>query len=263
MDSSLDMATSRGDRILHAVMREGRLSVEELSRRLGISEVSIRRDLRDLETKGLLRRDHGGAAPVEPLSYHALSQDSSFQEQIERHADEKRRIGLAAANLINDGETVALTAGTTTTQVARSLLNKRGVKVFTNGVNIALELSRCEGVTVSLCGGVMRGSWFSLVGAQALRSAENVFADKAIVGAVGLHPVHGLTDSHAEESEINRTLLMQARRRIVVADHSKLGVIATHRICAVRDIHQIVTGAGAGGDMIALFTERGIEIERV
>src|SRR5690606_29770868 len=123
-----------------------------------------------------------------------------------------------------------------TTQVARGLLYRRGVTVFTNSVNIAMELSLFEGVTVALCGGVMRGAWFSLVGAGAMRSARDVFADTAITGAGGLHPLHGLTDAHSEESEINRAFLLQARRRIVVADHSKLGVVATHRICATREI---------------------------
>ncbi len=251
----------RAHLILDAVLRHGRLSVEDLSRRLNISEVSVRRDLRDLERRGLLKRDHGGAVPIEPLAYRTFSQDSSFQEQIRRHAEEKRRIGLAAAALICDGEKVAITAGTTTTQVARALASKRGVTVFTNGVNIAMELSLFEGVTVALCGGVMRGAWFSLVGAAAMRSACEIFADTAIVGAGGLDPLQGLTDAHAEESEINRAFLLQAQRRVVVADHSKLGVVATHRVCATRDIHRIITDTGADPAFLAAFAEQGVEIE--
>ncbi len=250
----------RSSLILEEVLRDGRLSVEELASRLRVSEVSLRRDLRSLEAQGLLRRDHGGAVPVEPVSYALYSQDSSFQEQLQRNAEEKRHIGLAAANLLRDEESVAFTAGTTTTQVARSLVGRRGLRIFTNAVNIAMELGRRPEITTVLTGGVMRGSWFSLVGAQAQEAAASVFVDTAIFGASGIEPEAGVTDSHVDEAVLNRSLVMNARRRILVVDRSKLGVRATHRICDIRDVHVLVTSKKADSALLEPYRNAGVEV---
>jgi DeoR family transcriptional regulator, aga operon transcriptional repressor len=250
----------RSSLILEEVLRDGRLSVEELAMRLGVSEVSLRRDLRSLEAEGLLRRDHGGAVPVEPVSYTVYSQDSSFQEQLHRNEEEKRHIGIAAANLIHDGESIVFTAGTTTTQVARSLLGRQGLRIFTNAVNIAMELGGRPEITTVLTGGIMRGSWFSLIGAQAQEAAANVFVDTAIFGASGIEPDAGVTDSHVDEAPLTRTLVMHARRRVLVVDSSKLGVRATQRICGIRDVHVLVTSKKADSAALEPYRAAGVEV---
>src|SRR5512139_1111451 len=216
----------RARAILEEVLRDGEVSVEALAARVAVSLATVRRDLADLERRGLLRRTHGGAKVVSPLLYEAFRHDSSFQEQEGRHAEEKRRIGLAAAELVKDGETIGLTPGTTATQVARSLRHRKGITVVTSTVNVAMELCNREDLSVYVTGGWLRGGWFSLVGAPAASSVREVFLDKVFVGVNAVDAARGLTCSHPDEAAVNRALVAQARERIVVADRSKLGGVA-------------------------------------
>src|SRR5690348_5030121 len=126
-------------RIMRELRQAGSVSVEQLCAMLTVSVATVRRDLEELEDKGLLRRTHGGAVTIEPLFYEPFRHASSFQEQIEKNAEEKRRIALAAADMVQDGETIALTAGTTTTEVVRSIRNRRGVTVGPSTINVAME----------------------------------------------------------------------------------------------------------------------------
>src|SRR5215510_15775214 len=119
--------TQRSERILQELLRNGEVMVDSLARQLSVSEATIRRDLSELERQGLLRRNHGGAVPVAPMLYEPFRHVSSFQEQEEKCAAEKRRIGILAASLISDGDIIAIGAGTTTTQVARCIRHRKGI----------------------------------------------------------------------------------------------------------------------------------------
>ncbi len=256
-------ASGREEQILRVLQQTGSVSVEELVRHLDISVATVRRDLHELESRGLLRRTHGGAALVEPLFYEPFKNDSSFQEQIERHADEKRPIAAAAAELIQDGETISLTAGTTTTEVIRSIRHRQGITVVTNTVNVAMELVQQKHLNVFVTGGFLRGNWFSLVGPTAMRAMRQFYVDTMFIGVNGIDACQGLTCLNPDEAEINRVMTRQARRRIAVADHSKLGVIATHRFCPARNLHMLITDTGASDEVIAPFQALGIEVRRV
>jgi DeoR/GlpR family transcriptional regulator of sugar metabolism len=129
-----------------------------------------------------LRRTHGGALPIEPLFYEPFRHDRSFQDQVGKFADEKRRIAMAAAEFISPGDTIAVTAETTTTEVIRSLSGLRGITVITNTVNVAMELSARKDIDVFVTGGHLRGDWFSLVGPAAIASIKNLFVDVLFVG---------------------------------------------------------------------------------
>src|SRR5215211_6105865 len=133
-------ASNRWEKILQELLRHGEVSVDNLAKQLDVSAATIRRDLSELEQQSLLRRNHGGAVPLAPMLYEPFRHVSSFQEQEQRCASEKRQIGLTAASLIADGEIIALGAGTTTTQVARSIRHRKGITVITNAINIAMEL---------------------------------------------------------------------------------------------------------------------------
>ncbi len=145
-----------------------------------------------MEQRGLLRRTHGGAVSVEPMLYEPFRHDAEFQEQEQRHSEEKRRIGLAAAQLVNDGDTIAISGGTTAAQVARSLRNHKNLTIITNTVNIPMELSKQAGLTVQVTGGLLRGSWFSLVGIKAAESLNDVYVDWAFIGVDGIDSQRGL-----------------------------------------------------------------------
>jgi DeoR family transcriptional regulator, aga operon transcriptional repressor len=253
----------RIDQILRELQRSGSVSIDSLCSMLNISIATARRDLQELEEQGLLRRTHGGAVSIEPLFYEAFRHDSSFQEQIGRHAEEKRRIAMAAADLVEDGDTIALTAGTTTTEVVRCIRNRQGVIVVTSTVNVAMEHSKRKDIEVFVTGGFLRGDWFSLVGAAANFAMSQIFVNKAFLGVNGIDAQRGLTSGNPGEAAMNRVIVNQARKKIAVADRSKLGAVATHRFAGPEEVDILITDSGASDELIAPFVDRGIEVRRV
>lgn len=254
--------TRRAERILQELLRTGGVSVEHLADKLKVSPATVRRDLMSLERQGLLRRSHGGAAPVEPALYEPFRHVSSFSEQERQRAPEKRRIGLAAAALVGDGETIAFGAGTTTTQVARSIRHRKNIVVMTNAVNIAMELSHRDDLKVFVAGGELSGAWFALVGAMAQQHASEMFFDKVFIGVDGIHADRGLTTNYPDQAAIHRTMMQQARQRIIVADHRKIGVSATALIWQAHEIDILITDKKATDAAIAPFVEKNINVIR-
>lgn len=255
--------TNRTALILRELHQAGSVSVDALRDRLKVSLATVRRDLQELEDRGLLRRTHGGAIPIEPLFYEAFRNDRSFQEQVGSFADEKRRIALAASELISPGNTIALTAGTTTTEVVRSLRTVGGVTVVTNTVNVAMELSNRKDIHVFVTGGHLRGDWFSLVGQAAVNTMSGIFVDVLFIGVNGIDAPNGLTCFNGDEVEINRCMVRQARRKIAVTDHSKMGIVANWLICPATAIDLLITDTGATDEMIGPFLKLGVEVRRV
>jgi DeoR family transcriptional regulator of aga operon len=248
--------------ILGRLQENGSVAVDDLSVQLGVSVVTIRRDLDLLEQQGVLRRTHGGAVSIEPLFYEPFKNNRSFQAQVEHLAGEKRRIGRAAAALINPGETIAITPGTTTAEIIRSLPLDSKITVVTNTVNLAMELSTRKDVSVFVTGGHLHGEWFSLVGPSAARSLENMLIHTMFVGADGIDAQWGLSCFSSDEAELNATMIRHARRHIAVVDHTKFGVIANWRICESLSVQKLITDTGATDEMIVPFQELGIEVIR-
>lgn len=262
MTSDPSASADRGELILQELLRDGQVSVDSLARRFNVSAATIRRDLTDLERQGLLRRNHGGAVPVAPMLYEAFRHVSSFQEQEQECAAEKRRIGLMAAGLIADGEIIAIGAGTTTTQVARSIRHRKGITVVTNAVNIAMELSHLPDIKVCMTGGFLSGDWFAVVGDMAQRNVSEIFVDKAFVGVDGVHSDSGLTTNYPDQAAIHRTMMRQARQRIVVADHRKIGIVGTSLIWSSTEIDTLVTDKATPDEAVAPFAEKKITVMR-
>jgi DeoR family transcriptional regulator of aga operon len=250
--------------ILRELRRKGSISLEELVKLLHTSPASIRRDLAKLESKGLIRRTPGGATLVEPLLYEPFRYDSVFQNRDQHRVAEKRRIGLAAAELIQENETVGFTAGTTTTHVARTLRNRHNIRVITNAVNIAMELSNCEGLRTFVTGGFVQwaGS-FSLVGHAAISFLDDVYMDKVFVSVCGIDVARGITVIESEEALTFRAMIRQAKKTIVVADSSKLGVVTPALVCPISDVHMLITDTRASDKAAAIFSEKGLEVRRV
>jgi len=258
----------RGDKRMNEILRElrhkGSVTLEEFVQRLRTSPASVRRDLAKLEMKGLVRRTPGGAILVEPLLYEPFRYDSLFRNREQHRAAEKRRIGLAAAELIQENETVGFTAGTTTTHVARSLRNRHNIRVITNALNIAMELSNCEGLRTFVTGGFVQwaGS-FSLVGHAAVSFLNDIYMDKVFVSVCGIDVARGVTVIESEEALTFRAMIRQAKKVIVVADSTKLGVVTPALVCPISDIHVLITDPHASDKTVAGFAERGIEVHRV
>ena len=257
-------ADKRVDEILRQLRHKGSVSLEELVKALRSSPASVRRDLAKLQMKGLVRRTPGGATLIEPLLYEPFRYDDVFQHRDQHRVAEKRRIGLAAAELIEENETIGFTAGTTTTHVARSLRNRHNIRVITNAVNIAMELSNCAGLRTFVTGGFVQwaGS-FSLVGHGAIEFLKDVYMDKVFVSVCGIDAGRGVTVIESEEALTFRAMIHQAKKAIVVADSSKLGAVTPALVCPISDIHMLITDTRASDKSVALFTECGIEVRRV
>lgn len=254
----------RRDQILVELRKKGSISLAELLKRLGASAASIRRDLSKLQQQGLVRRTHGGATLIEPLLYEPFRYDSLFQKRSQHRPAEKRRIGVAAAELIQEHETIGFTAGTTTTQVARNIRNRHNIRVITNAINIAMELCNCEGLQTFVTGGVVQwaGS-FSLVGQAAVNFLNQIYLDKVFVSVCGIDVARGVTLIDPEESSTFRAMLNQAKLRIVVADSTKLGEVSPAFVCPISDINVLITDTRATDKAVAPFLERGVDVKRV
>jgi len=260
---SPDKQQLRLNAILTALQQSGSVSVEGLSRELDVSLVTIRRDLDELERQGLLRRTHGGAVSIEPFFYEPFRNDRSFQAQVERFADEKRRIGRAAAALIKEGEIISLTPGTTTTEVIRGLPLNHRITVVTSTVNVAMELSKRKDLEVFVTGGHLRGDWFSLVGPTAAQSLSHLLISTLFLGADGIDAKHGVSCFSPDEAQLNSTMVKHAQRKIAVVDHSKFGVVAGWRICPTSDLDILITDSGATDEMVEPFEKAQVQVIRV
>lgn len=254
----------RATQILHLLLQKGKGSVEELAGAVDASPASVRRDLIKLEERGLVNRTHGGAEVAGKMAYEPFRFDAAFPLREERFADEKRRIALSAAAMVAEGETIALSPGTTTTQVARSLRHRDGIHIVTSAVNIGMELSSLPNMRVTLTGGAIRwpGS-FSMVGATAFDSLQRLFFDKLFLGACGVHPQHGITVIESDEALILNEMVKHAKQIVVVADSSKLGMISAMQVCPTGQVHGIITDSSAEPEVVLSFERLGVRVVMV
>ena len=254
----------RSEHIVKFLLRTGTATIEELLAAVGSSAPSIRRDLARLENRGLIRRTHGGATLVEPLLYEPFRYDSTFLAREQRFAEDKRRIGLAAAELVLPNDTIGLTAGTTTTHIGRSLRHRDKIHVVTNAINIGMELCNQPGIRTYLTGGVVPWAWsFSLTGNAALTFLDDVYMDKVFLSVTGLDAERGATTLETDEALVFRKMLKQSKQLIVVADSSKLGKVSPAFICPANEIHILITDTGATEESLAPYARHGARILRV
>jgi DeoR family transcriptional regulator of aga operon len=201
---------------------------------------------------------------VEPLLYEPFRYDSSFLAREQRYAEQKRRIGLAAAELVQANESIGLTAGTTTTHVGRSLRHRDKIQVVTNAINIGMELCNQPGIRTYLTGGVVPWAWsFSLTGNAALGFLDDVYMDKVFLSVTGLDAERGATTLETDEALVFRKMIKQAKQVIVTADSSKLGKVSPAFICPLNEIQTLITDTDASSESLAPFERQGVRILRV
>jgi DeoR family transcriptional regulator of aga operon len=217
----------------------------------------VRRDLQLLEDQRLLSRTHGGAVA------HGVLYELPLRYRGARHGEEKRRIAGVAAERISEGMVVGLTGGTTTTEVARTLSERRRLTIVTNSLSIAAELAVRPNLKLVVTGGVARPESYELIGPLAEASLSELNLDLAIVGVDGISRAAGLTTHHEAEAHTNRALIERARRAIVVADSSKIGQTAFARIYAADRIDELITGSGADAAQVDALREGGLAVTQV
>jgi DeoR family transcriptional regulator of aga operon len=243
--------------ILEDLSDGGSVSVADLCDRLGVSAATIRRDLGLLEENRLLKRTHGGAVT------QGLLYELPLRYKGAHHLEEKRRIALAAADLVADGAAIGLTGGTTTTEVARALVERQQLTIVTNALNIASELAVRPNLRLVVTGGMARSASYELVGPLAEASLGEINLDLAILGADGVSVEAGLTTHHEVEAHTNLALIERARRVVAVADGSKVGRAAFARICGIDRIHDLITDAGGDAEALARIADAGVTVTTV
>jgi len=248
------LPVERHQRIQELLRERGVVRVSTLSDLLGVSEVTIRRDLEALERRGLLERTHGGAV----LS-RRMAAEPAYLEAITVHAAEKRLIGATAARLVERGDTIFLNGGTTTLEVFRHL-SAPELKVVTNHVGMAVEAVDRD-VELVLVGGHYRAPSNSVVGPFATEALRRVYANKAFLGVEGISLRSGLTTPSAAEAEIARLMIEQTRGEVsVVADASKVGTVADFAIAPLDRVDRLIVDPGIGDEYREGLAEQGVEV---
>jgi len=239
------LPSQRRQAILHEVRTAAAVSAEALARRFGVSVETIRRDLRTLQAKGLLDRVYGGA--TRPA---ARSSEGSFAARSARHVARKTAIAALAASLIEPEETIVIDVGTTALAVARALPATFRGRVLTSSVPAAMELTGRDDIELLLCGGQIRPGDGACSGAHAESFFSEFYADRAFLGSGGIHPEAGLTDYYPSEVVVRRTIIRHTASTYVLADSSKLGAIAVHRVCPLDQLTAIITDDQADEDLV-------------
>jgi DeoR family transcriptional regulator of aga operon len=243
--------------ILEELSGNGSVSVSELSRDFAVSLATIRRDLQLLEEQRLIARVHGGAVARGVLYELPLRYKST------RQPEQKRRIAQEAARRVHEGWAIGLTGGTTTTEVARALVDRPRLTVVTNALNIAAEIAVRPNLKLVVTGGVARPESYELVGPLAEASLEGLNLDIAFLAVNGITPRAGLTTHHEIEAGTNRALMARAAQVIVVADSSKLGHVAFARICELSDVDELIIDDGADAGAVAAIRDAGVQVTLV
>jgi DeoR/GlpR family transcriptional regulator of sugar metabolism len=243
------MQAERRRRIINFLAEHGFVSVAELCQLVAVSEMTIRRDLSELEKQGLLQRTRGGATVTESAFFQI-----SFKAKLTQFVEEKERIGQVAAEMVRDGETIILDSGSTTTQVAKHLKDKR-ITVVTNTLNIACELLDCPQIEIHVAGGLLKKLAANLVGPQTTTFFNEVRADKLFLGVEGVDMNGGFTVPDVIEAPAKRAMIRCAKQIIAVADHSKLGRNTLSTILPLAEADFLITGKEAAAETVERLRE--------
>ncbi|MFP5266934.1 MAG: transcriptional repressor AgaR [Acidobacteriota bacterium] len=249
------LVDERRQHILSLIHTHGKVLVGELSRTLNISQITIRKDLDQLQAQGLIRRSHGGALR---LQSGALI-DPTLQEKQKQHSPEKERIAAAAAKMVQEGQCIMLDSGTTTTAVAHALRQFKHLTVITNAMNIATVLADTD-FEVILIGGTLRKNSFSLVGPLAEDMLEEMHADTLFLGVDGFDLEIGLSTPNLLESRVNRAMVKASGRVIAVCDSSKFNHRSLSRIVPLSSVHCVITDKGLPDTFAAELSTQNIEV---
>jgi DeoR/GlpR family transcriptional regulator of sugar metabolism len=246
------LTDERRHRILEHLRVQGRVLASDLVTEFDVSPDTVRRDLRELDEAGALRRVHGGALPrpgdTNPLPVRAR-----------RAPEAKATIARRAAQLVSDGQVVVLDGGTTTLEVARALPERLRATVVTNSLPIALELADRSGLDIITVGGHVRSRSHVTVGAASVAALAAVRADVLFLGVCGLHPEIGISAVDSEEVEGKRAMIAGAAEIVGLADHDKLGTALPFVIAPLSKVTKLVTDA-VDEDELAPYRALGIEV---
>lgn len=246
------LPSDRRERIFNVVLQKHTVTIAELASQFGVSEMTIRRDLQALEQEGLVEAVYGGAVSTARSPF-----ELSFAQREMVNVDAKRAIGHAAAQLVEDGDTIALDGSTTTLQVARNLRNRKNLTIFTNGIKTASELGHRTGIRLILTGGELYQT-VSLVGTFARATVERIRVDKIFFSVTGVTPEMGLSGPSDLDAEIKAAMIASADEVILVTDATKFGRNSYIQVAPLNAVDTIVTDASLPEDYHQLLQDMGI-----
>jgi DeoR/GlpR family transcriptional regulator of sugar metabolism len=249
------LAETRRAKILEWVQEEGSARVRSLAEAFGVSEVTVRQDLEKLESEGHILREHGGAylasaqQQVRTMTLHHLV-----------NMEQKRRIGRAAAALVDDGETIILDSGSTTTEVAANLIARKRLIVITNALNIALMLGALPSCEVHMPGGQFKAPTLSVSGERSAAYFQGLFVQKLFLATAAISMDAGLTFPALSDISVKRAMIDSAQHVYLVADSSKVGTRSFSSLGGVDLIHTLITDDGISDADHRRFLDAGIEV---
>ncbi len=247
------LTEERQTAILDLLRNHGRVLANDLSATFSVSADTIRRDLRELDERGLLRRVHGGALPRH-------GDAAPFASRARRAPEAKASIARRAAQLISDGQVVILDGGTTTLEVARALSPELRATVITTSPPVAVALSEHPGVDIAVIGGTLRHGALVTVGAGTVDALRMIRADIVMLGVCGLHPEIGVTTDDLEEARVKAVMIEGAAEVVALADHDKLGTAMAACVAPIDAITTLVTDSDASDAIFAPYRAAGIQV---
>jgi DeoR/GlpR family transcriptional regulator of sugar metabolism len=251
-------ADERQHEILATARAEGSVDVRKLAAELAVATETVRRDLRVLEKRGLVRRTHGGAYPIETARF-----ESSLESRTTRRVPEKRRIAAAAVQSLGDAETIFIDEGFTPQLIAEALPRDRPITVVTASLTTAAVLATSDSVTVLLLGGRVRGRTLATVDQWATRMLAGFVLDLAFIGANGISREHGLTTPDPAVADVKATVVRVTHRRIFVGVHTKFGVSTFCKFADVTDFESIITDTALPSSEARRYALLGPQVIRV
>lgn len=252
----------RKQQIVTFIEQHNGATVGALSKQFGVSEATVRRDLIQLSQRGLIERAHGGAAPRRHRHGQGFP-EPPLPKRAALQADEKHRIGLAAANQVEDGDTVIIAGGTTTLEMLPHLAARRRLTVITNTLNIATALAAYPTIAVIVLGGMLRHSELSMLGLLMEQALENLRADKLFMGTPALHVEYGLSADDMAEARSDQLLMNVVREISVLADNTKFGRVATVRVAPINAVHRVITDNDVAQEDVETLRTQGVVVDVV
>jgi DeoR family transcriptional regulator, fructose operon transcriptional repressor len=252
------IAEERQHQILVVARSEGSVDVGKLAADLTVAPETIRRDLRQLEQRGLVRRTHGGAYPVETARF-----ETTLAMRTTRRVAEKRRIAAAAVGLLADAETLFIDEGFTPQLIAEALPTDRALTVVTASLPIAAVLANSASITVLMLGGRVRGRTLATVDHWASSMLAGFVIDLAFIGANGISREHGLTTPDPAVADVKAQVVRVARRRVFSGVHTKFGASSFCRFAEVADFETIITDTNLPASEAHRYSLLGPQVLRV
>ncbi len=226
----------RRNKILELLKEKNKVLVPQLCKTFSVSQATIRTDLNVLEKQGLLQRTHGGAIINAGASY-----ERTYRQKEQLHFDAKARIAEAAAELVNDGDTISIDTGTTTACMVPFLAKKSKLTVITTDIRIALALEHYPDISVIVAGGLLRSGFSCTIGAMTNRFLSMFNVDKAFMATNGLSVNGALSTPYIEQAEVKKALIETAKERILLCDSSKLGQASLADFADLADFRYFIT----------------------